>query len=147
MSGDARNATYQDVDLILRLYEMRRETRMREARRWFAAHFKVRTLDEFNRTCPPGSEPNASFRMLVTYWDMVASFVTSGVLHQDLFFQSGREIFFVWLRVIDVLPELRTGFSGALDLRNLETVATAYGEWWERQSPGAPAAYAKRVRG
>ncbi len=139
--------TYQDVDLILRLYEMRRETRMREARRWFAAHFKVKTVEEFNVTCPPGSEPNASFRMLTTYWDMVASFVTNGVLHQELFFESGREIFFVWLRLSDVMPELRKAFSGALDLRNLETVATAYGEWWERTSPGAPAAYAKRVRG
>jgi len=144
---DKRTPTYQDVDLILRLYEMRRETRMREARRWFAAHCKVKTMDEFNVACPPGSEPNASFRMLVTYWDMVASFVTSGVLHQELFFQSGREIYFVWLRLVDVLPELRTSFTGAFDLRNMETVATAYAEWWERSWPGAPAAYSKRVRG
>jgi len=147
MTTDANRPTYQDVDLILRLYEMRREARMREARRWFAAYFKVKTVDEFNATCPPGSEPNASFRMLVTYWDMVASFVTSGVLNQELFFQSSREIYFVWLRVMDVLPGLRKAFSGAIDLRNLETVATAYGEWWERSWPGAPEAYAKRVRG
>ena len=135
------------MDLILRLYEMRRETRMREARRWFAAHFKVRTLEEFNAACPPGSEPNASFRMLVTYWDMVASFVTGGVLNQELFFQSGREIYFVWLRLVDVLPELRKSLTGAIDLRNLESVATAYGKWWDRSWPGAPDAYAKRVRG
>ena len=147
MTTDAGKPSYQDADLILRLYEMRREARMREARRWFAAHFKARTVDEFNTTCPPGSEPNASFRMLTTYWDMVASFVASGVLHQDLFFQSGREIYFVWLRLAELLPELRKAFSGGYDFRNLERVATAYGEWWEHNAPGAPAAYAKRVRG
>ena len=147
MTTGAPRPTYNDVDMILRLYEMRREARMREARRWFAAHFKVKTMEEFNVTCPPGSEPNASFRMLVTYWDMVASFVTGGVLNQELFFQSGREIYFVWLRLVDVLPELRTSLTGAIDLRNLESVATAYGVWWERSWPGAPDAYAKRVRG
>ena len=147
MTTGAPRPTYNDVDLIIKLYEMRRETRMREARRWFAAHFKVRTLEEFDATCPPGSEPNASFRMLVTYWDMVASFVTGGVLNQELFFQSGREIYFVWLRLVDVLPELRKSLTGAIDLRNLESVATAYGVWWERSWPGAPEAYAKRVRG
>jgi len=147
MTTGAPRATYHDVDLILRLYEMRRETRMREARRWFAAHFKVKTLEEFNVACPPGSEPNASYRMLTTYWEMAASFVTSGALNQELFFQNSRELFFVWLRLRDVLPELRQASSSPVDLKNLETLAGAYGEWWGRQAPGAPDTYAKRVRG
>jgi hypothetical protein len=147
MTTGAPRATYHDVDLLLRLYEMRREARMREARRWFGAHFKVKTLEEFNALCPPGSEPNASYRMLTTYWEMAASFVTSGVLNQDLFFQNSRELFFVWLRISDVLPELRTAFVSPIDLKNLETLAEAYADWWNRQAPGAPEAYAKRVRG
>ena len=89
MSGIPR-ATYDDVKLLLQLYDVRREDRLREARRWFAASFKVKTLDAFNALCPPGSEPSASYRMVTTYWEMVASFMTSGVLSQELFFESGR---------------------------------------------------------
>jgi hypothetical protein len=147
MASDSVTPTYQDVDLILRLYEMRRETRMREARRWFAAHFKVRTVEEFNATCPPGSEPNASYRMLTSYWEMVSSFVTSGVLHQELFFQSNREFLFVWERVRDVLPELRKVFASPIELKNLETVSMAYVGWWSARAPGAYEAFSKRVRG
>ena len=88
--------TYDDVDLILRLYELRREDKMRKAREWFAKSFKVRTMAEFTSLCPPGSEENAYFRMAITYWEMVASFMTSDVLNQHLFFQSGRELLFAW---------------------------------------------------
>ena len=64
--------TYDDVKLILKLYDMRREARMREARKWFGTYFEAKTLEEFNALCPAGSEPNASYRMLTTYWEMVA---------------------------------------------------------------------------
>jgi hypothetical protein len=147
MASDGLKPTYQDVDLILRLYEMRRETRMREARRWFAAHFKAKTVEEYNTVCPPGSEPNASYRMLTSYWEMVSSFVTSGVLNQELFFQSNREFLFVWERVRDVVPELRKTFSSPIELRNLETISAAYVGWWNERAPGAYEAFSKRVRG
>ena len=86
--------TYDDAQLILKLYEMRREERLRKARAWFSSSFRVRMIDDFTRLCPVGSDENASYRMVVTYWEMVASFVTSGVLHKELFFQSGRELLF-----------------------------------------------------
>jgi hypothetical protein len=90
-------ATYDDVKLIMRLYEMRRDEKLREARQWFAK-FNARTWAEKVELCPPGSEPDAYFRMVTTYWEMVASFITSGVLHQELFLQSGQELLFVWER-------------------------------------------------
>jgi len=147
MSPEAPKATYQDVDLILRLYEMRRETRMREARRWFSTHFKARTMDEFSVTCPPGSEPNASYRMLTSYWEMVASFVMSGVLNQELFFQSNREFLFVWERIRDLAPAYRQAVSSPIEWKNLEAVADAYIQWWNQRAPGAYDAFVKRVRG
>ena len=76
-------ATYQDAELVLKLYEMRREDRMRTARAWYFANFKVQSLAEMMEKFPPGSEPNASFRMVTTYWDMAASFVKIGVLLKD----------------------------------------------------------------
>jgi hypothetical protein len=147
MTTGAPRPTYNDVDMILRLYEMRREARMREARRWFAAHFKVKTMEEFHATCPPGSEPNASYRMLTSYWEMVASFITNGVLNEELFFQSNREFLFVWERVRDVLPELRKAFASPIELKNLETISEAYVQWWTQRAPGAYDAFSKRVRG
>ena len=59
--------TYDDANLILRLYEMRREDRMRKARAWFTAHFKVKSWDELQKLAPGGSDENASYRMVVTY--------------------------------------------------------------------------------
>jgi hypothetical protein len=147
MSTGAPRPTYHDVDLILRLYEMRREARMREARRWFASHFKVKTWEEFNVICPPGSEPNASFRMLTSYWEMVASFIMNGVLNEELFFQSNREFLFVWERIRDVAPEYRKAVASSIEWKNLETVSATYVQWWNQRAPGAYDAFVKRVRG
>ena len=77
--------TYDDVNLILRLYEQRREDKMRTAREWFAQSFKYHTIEEFNRGCPVGSSMNAYARMVLSYWEMAASFrhqrgVASGVV-------------------------------------------------------------------
>jgi hypothetical protein len=146
MSGVAR-ATYDDVNLVLKLYEMRREERLREARRWFAASFKVKTFDEFTKLCPPGSDPNASYRMVTTYWEMVASFLTSGVLNAELFYQTGREMLFTWERVRDILPTVRETYTHPRELKNLEDAATAYIGWWNAHAPGAYDAFSKRVRG
>ena len=53
-------ATYDDVNLVLRLYDLRREERMREARRaWFVANLHAESLEKLNETCPPGSNENA----------------------------------------------------------------------------------------
>ena len=140
-------ATYDDVKLILQLYEMRREARLREARRWFTASFKPKTYEDFSALCPPGSEPNASYRMVTTYWEMVASFLTSGVLNPELFYQSGRELLFVWERVRDIVPSIRDIVQNPRELKNLEEAATAFTAWWKQQSPGAYEAFSKRVRG
>jgi hypothetical protein len=140
-------ATFDDVNLILKLYDMRREERMREARRWFSAKFKVKTLSELQALCPPGSEESASYRMVTTHWEMVASFITGGVLNQELFFQSGRELLFCWERTRDVLPALRESVKNPIELRNLEIVANAFIVWWNTNAPGGYEAFSKRVRG
>jgi hypothetical protein len=140
-------ATFDDVNLSLRLYDMRREERLREARKWFAASFRVKTIEEFNALCPVGSETNASYRMVVTYWELVASFLTSGVLNPRLFYQSGQELLLTWERVRDVLPGLRELNKNPLTLRNLELAAQGYVAWWNVQAPGAFEAFQQRVRG
>ena len=139
--------TYDDANLILKLFEMRREERMRKARAWFTAHFKVKTWDELQKLAPPGSDENASFRMVVTYWDMVASFITSGVLHEELFFQSGRELLFVWERLKDVLPEIRQQYKDPHFWGHLESVGNQFAVYFRARSADGYDAFLKRIKG
>ena len=67
-------ATHDDVNLILRLYEIRREEKLRKARGWFAKSFKATTMDEFQTLCPLGSETHSYYLMVTSYWEMLASF-------------------------------------------------------------------------
>jgi hypothetical protein len=139
--------TYEDVNLILRLYEMRREEKMRAARAWFSSSFKIKTLAEYGQLCPVGSEMNAFARQVITYWDMVASFVNAGVLSQELFFESGRELLFVWTRVESLVGEWRTAYQDPSYLKNLETVGTAFAERTKKLSAEGYENFVKRVRG
>ena len=139
-------ATHEDAKLLLQIYEMRREPRLREARRWFAASFRATTVEELMSLCPPGSEENASYRMVTSYWELVASFVTSGVLNQELFFQSGRELLFCWTRLRDLVPQVRAKNKNPLEWTNLEVVATAYIDWWNANAPGAYDAFRDRIK-
>ena len=100
-------ATYDDANLILRLYELRREEKLRRAREWFGANFHAATLEDVNRIAPQGSEENAYMRMVISYWDMAASFVVSGILNQELFFKTNGECLFVWERVRHLAPAIR----------------------------------------
>jgi hypothetical protein len=140
--------TYDDANLILKLYDMRREERLRKARAWFAASFKgVASLDDFARVCPPGSDENASFRMVTSYWDMVGSFVTSGVLNEALLFESGRELLLVWERSREYVAAFRAANSDPVYLRHLEAVGNAFAYRYRTASPDAYEAFVKRVRG
>lgn len=127
--------THADAELVLHLYDLRREARMRVARQWFASSFGATTVEELERLCPRGSEENASFRMLTGYWDMAASFVTTGVLNRELFFQSGQEMLFVWEKIKTLVPLLRERAKNPMAYRHLEQVATAYIEWVEARAP------------
>jgi hypothetical protein len=137
--------TYDDANLILRLYETRRDDRMREARQWYAAKFKPKKWEDLATLVPPGSADQASFRMVVSYWDMVASFIVTGVLNKELFFQSGRELLVVFERLRPVLPGIRDDYKDPLYLGNLERVGLDYAAYWQSLNPEAYEAFAKRV--
>jgi hypothetical protein len=135
-------ATYDDVNLILRLYDIRREEKLRAARSWYGANFKPKTMAELNAIAGPGTEGNPMFRQVVSYWDMAASFVTAGVLNEELLVQNTRELLLVWLRLKPVVGEVRIAFKDPNAWKNLETVAEAYEK---HIGPEAFAAFAARV--
>ena len=140
-------ATYDDANLLLRLYDLRREEKLREARAWFVANFKPKSMAGINELCPPGSENNARMRQVASYWDMAASFITSGVLNAELFFASNREMLVVAVRFRPVIAELRAAFRDPSFLKNLETVAQQFSDHLDKVGPGTLEAFVARVGG
>jgi hypothetical protein len=140
-----REASYEDAKLILQLYEMRREQRLRDARKWFTANFYCQSMEESAALAPPGSEANASARMVTSYWEMVASFITSGVLNEELFFQSGMELLLTWTRIKPLIAATRKAFGNPLYLTNLEAVGERYIEHMNTTNPGAYDAFVARM--
>lgn len=126
-------ATYDDVNLILRLYDMRREEKLRTARTWFVTNFKPKNMEEMAKLAGPGTDGNAMFRQSVSYWEMVASFVTAGVLNEELLFQSTRELVLFWLRMKPIVSDYRAAFKDPNAFKNLETVAEAYAKYMGKE--------------
>jgi hypothetical protein len=122
---------------LLHVYELRRDEKLRRARDWFMSSFWADNLEDFANLCPQGSPENAYVRMVVTYWDMVASIVNHGMLDENLYFENNTEGLLVWLRAKKVAMELREARKNPLYLRNLEALAAKHEQWFETRAPGA----------
>ena len=139
-------ATYEDAQLVLRLYELRREEKMRTAREWIAASLSANSLEELNEQCPVGSVENAYFRMVTSYWEMAASFVTQGILNEGSYIKASGEGLFVWIKISPFVEELRTVFKNPMFLQNLEILAGKQIAFMEENAPGAYEAFKARVK-
>ncbi len=135
-------SNYQDAQMILQFYELRRESRLREARAFILGRFKAKTVAELHELCPPGSEENAFFRQVLTYWDMVSAIVKRDVLEKELFYETNGEITAVWEKVKHLIPELRTEFGNQAFLENFEEVAKLREAYLNVKVPG----YLKSLR-
>jgi len=141
--GNMGEVTNEQVNLMLRLFEERRETRLREARDWFSANFHVKTADDLMRVCPPGSKENTYMRMVLGYWEMVASIVNRGLIDEEFFFESNGEQWVVWEQVKPVIGAWRAMFSSPNFLANLEEQVKRLEAWREKRSPGSNEAIRK----
>ena len=133
-----------NAQILLRIYELRREKKLRRARAWLLGSFWAESLEEFGRVCPPGSPENAYYRMVTSFWDMVASIVNRGLLDDDLYFENNPEGLLVWIRVKNVTLEMRNARKNPLLLRNLESLSLKHEQWYETHAPGALAETRKR---
>jgi hypothetical protein len=102
-----KKPTAEDAKIIMRLYDLRREPEMRKARAWYAGWWPRSTDDVLKVLQAAGAPENAWFRQVNGYWDMVASFVTRGVLNEDLFFDCSGEMWFVFAKLQPFLKEVR----------------------------------------
>ena len=128
--------THQQADLLLKLYDMRRESKLRAARAWFIANYTATSPEEMMTKYPPGSEANTNIRMVVSYWDMVASMVNRGLIDDEFFFENTGELWAVWDRLSAVVPAWRTTFKNPHIFASLEAVATRLEAWREKKAPG-----------
>ena len=129
--------TYDDANLILKLYDRRREPRLREARKWMGSVAPFKSREQWLQVCPPGSEENASYRMVTTYWDMASSFVVNGILNRELFYRSNNmELLVVWLKVRDLARELREANKNPFTMKNIEDAALPFIEYLNQNAPG-----------
>lgn len=112
-------STYEDAQLVLRLYELRREEKLRAARDWYRTKFFPQSFEDVQAVLSPANPDNVSWRMVTSYWDMAASFAAHGVLHAELFLESSTEMLLVWSRLEDFIPRLRQEYGPRI-LANVE---------------------------
>jgi hypothetical protein len=125
---------FESALLNLKLFDLRREAALREARSWFLLEFNPETFDELVTLV--SGERNASFRMVLGYWDMAASLVTTGAIDGDAFRAAHGEIFATFGKIQPFLAQMRA-VSGEPDFCvHMERVVLA--------APDAEATLARR---
>jgi hypothetical protein len=123
----SKKPTIADAELILKLYDLRREAEMRKARAWWGGTFFPQNADDFLKVAWAMSAPeNAWLRQVSGYWSMAASFVLLGALNEELFLQpafSG-EMFLIYAKVHPFIKDLREKAGDPQMFANIEKIIT-----------------------
>jgi hypothetical protein len=109
----------EEADLILKLYDLRREPVMREARNWFFT-FNPTSVAEWMETMM--GEHSGHARMVISYWDMAASLVNNGAIDAQMFNDANGEHLFVFAKIEPILEDLRTATNQPDMLKHYETL-------------------------
>ena len=137
-------ASHHDADVLMKLYDLRREPQMRKARAFLTTKFSAENLQDHMTRYPPTAEESALFRQAVTYWEMAASIVNAGALDEQLFFENSSEHFVTWEKIKHLVPEMRRAFRNPFLYHNLEIVAGRYEKWVTSRAPEAIQALRER---
>ena len=114
------SSPYESATLIIRLYELRRDPTMREARNWFARSFNPTTIDEVMQAVT--GPASAQFRMVTSYWDMAAAFVLHGAIDEALFNAANGEQHVVFAKIEPFIAEYRSRMGNPAYLGSLEAL-------------------------
>ncbi len=110
----------ESADLILKLYDLRREKKMRKARNWIFGYNPTSVEDYMQTMMDP--EVGGYLRMVVSYWDMAATMVNQGAIDAELFNQTNGEHIMVFAKIEPILAEMRKFWEMPEMLANLEKV-------------------------
>ncbi|MGO9270739.1 MAG: hypothetical protein ACLQOO_10890 [Terriglobia bacterium] len=136
---------HHDAELMLRLYDLRREEKLRQAREWFAREFQAESLPDFLKRFPSGTEQNAYFRMVIGYWEMAASIVNHGLIKEAFFFESNTEFYGLWTKVKHLMGPAREAYKNPHLWANIETLSEKYEKWMAARAPEALASFRERL--
>lgn len=114
---------HESMMAILKLYELRRDEKMRAARAWYFSEFAPKSALDVVKLYRDGERASAHFRTVVSYWDMASSFVLNGAIDEKMFFDSGTEHIFVYTKIAPFLAEIRELFNEPEFFIHLETLA------------------------
>lgn len=121
----AKKPTAADAQLVLQLYDLRREAELRKARNWWVVTFWPQTADDFIKVASAlGTQENNWLRQAGGYWDLAAALVLHGTIHPDLFLEGGSsgEMFFIYAKIQPILKELREKMQSPSLFSNIEKV-------------------------
>ncbi|NOT48240.1 MAG: hypothetical protein HOP17_10895 [Acidobacteria bacterium] len=110
----------ESADLILKLYDLRREETMRKARNWIFT-FNPKTAEEYGKTMMD-PEVGGYLRMVTSYWDMAATLVSHGAIDADMFNETAGEHFMIFAKIEPFLADLREQWQMPEAFKNLEKV-------------------------
>jgi hypothetical protein len=110
---------HDDADLILKLYDLRREATMREARNWFFTFNPTNVAEYMEAMMGPNS---GYLRMVISYWDMAASLVNNGAIDEQMFNDANGEHLFVFAKIEPILNEMRQTWNSPEMLKHYETL-------------------------
>jgi hypothetical protein len=121
-------ATYQDAELLLKLYDLRREPVMREARA-FVVQFMPQSADDILKIMRTwDAKEGAYIRQVSGYWSMVASLVNHGVLNEALVYENCAEMYLLYAKFKPFLADIREGMGAPDSLKNIEKLIEASAE-------------------
>ena len=130
---------HEEADLILKLYDLRREATMRTARDWYFRDFNPESFEDITKAL--FSEHSGHLRMVWSYWDMAAALVNRGAISLDLFNDTNGEYIVVFTKMEPFVAELRAS-AGPNYLVNLERLIDAMPDGRQRV-----AAMRERIKG
>jgi hypothetical protein len=123
----SKNALKQ-AELIVKLYEIRRETALRASRDYVGGEFNPKSVDEFVSLVKDGGKPSGHIMQVYGYWDMVAAFVVHGALDEELIFDTCQEMYFQFEKVQPYIAGFRQKMNLPEFLKSMETVYLAVQE-------------------
>lgn len=110
----------ESADLIMKLYDLRREATMRKARDWMFTFNPTSAEDYSNKMMDP--EVGGYLRMVVSYWDMAATFVNEGAIDAEMFNKTAGEHIMVFAKIEPILADLRAMWQMPDAMASLEKV-------------------------
>jgi hypothetical protein len=114
----------RQAELVLKLYELRREPVMRQARSYIGGPFLPASAEELVSLVNAGTQESAFILQVYGYWDMVAAFVLHGALNEALLYDVCQEMYFQWAKISPYLAEFREKMNLPEWMRNIERVVS-----------------------